>query len=132
MWFQSSFGLWNEEFLYRRRELGPGKDKQNHAVTEEGEEEELWKTGQLGDHSPQALVYTMLSINGIYYALRSGSEHCDLRHDPPQLQLEEQVEKRARLCYCEDVSKNHQGGLKGRHVKPKGCGGGGWRESYND
>ena len=61
----------------------------------------------------------MLFMNGIYFALQSGSEHHDLRHDPPQLQLEEQAGKRACLRYCEDVSKNHQRGLKGRHVKPK-------------
>ena len=36
-----------------------------------------------------------------------------------QIHLEEQAGKRACLCYCEDISKNHQGGLKGRHVKPK-------------
>ena len=47
----------------------------------------------------------MLFMN---FTLRSGSEHCDLCHDPPQLQLEEQAGKRACLWYCEDVSKNHE------------------------
>ena len=51
------------------------------------EEELLWSTGQLGDHNPQALVETMLYMDGIYFAIRSGQEHRNLRFEPPQMEL---------------------------------------------
>ena len=41
-------------------------------------EEQLWKNGLLGSSNPQALVDTMLYMNGLYFALRSGDEHRQL------------------------------------------------------
>ena len=92
-------------------EIG-SKKKQAEPLTVE--EELLWQTGQLGDHSPQGLVDTMLFMNGVYFALRSGDEHRNLRHNPSQLELIEKPGERAYLQYTEDISKNHPGGLKGR------------------
>ena len=40
--------------------------------------EEEGQTGQLGDHSPQAPADTVLFMNGVYFALRSGDEHHNL------------------------------------------------------
>ena len=51
------------------------KKRQAEPLTEEEEEELLWKSDQLGHHSPQALVDTMFFMCGIYFALRSGQEH---------------------------------------------------------
>ena len=46
--------------------LGIGaKKRQAESLTEE-EEERLWQTGQLGEHSPQALLDTMLFMHGVY------------------------------------------------------------------
>ena len=53
------------------------------------EEELLWSKGLLGSGSPQTLVDTMLVMNGLYFALRSGSEHRQLRADPYQITLHE-------------------------------------------
>ena len=95
------------------------KKKQAEPLTEE-EEELLWSTGQLGDHSPSALVDTMLFMCGVYFALRSGQEHRNLRFSPSQIELiEEPRGKRAHLRYTEDLSKNNPGGLRGRKHKPK-------------
>ena len=57
-------------------------------------------------------------MNGMYFALRSGAEHRQLRHDPCQIELFERLGERAYLKYTEDVSKN-PGGLKDRKMKPK-------------
>ena len=46
-------------------------------------------------------------VNGLYFALRSGEEHRQLRHDPCQKPGE-----RAYLIYKENISKNHPGWLK--------------------
>ena len=83
------------------------------------EEELLWSKGLLGSGSPQALVDTMLVMNGLYFALRSGGEHRQLRADPCQITLHERPNDRPYLEYVEDISKNRSGGLKGRKLKPK-------------
>ena len=58
--------------------LGIGTKKKQAEPLTIDEEELLWQTGQLGNHSPQALVDTMLFMNGVYFALRSGDEHRNL------------------------------------------------------
>ena len=83
------------------------------------EEEILWQKGVLGDHNPESLVNTMVYMNGLYFALRGGSEHRSLQHKPSQIQLVEKLGERPYLMYTENVSKNHPGGLKGRKIKPK-------------
>ena len=80
------------------------------------EEELLWSKGLLGGGSPQALVDSMLVMNCLYFALRSGSKHRQLHADPCQITLHEQSNNRP---YIEDISKNRSGGLKGRKLKPK-------------
>ena len=77
------------------------------------EEEQLWKTGHLGDHSPQALVDTILFMCGVYFALRSGQEYRTLRFEPCQIQILQQPGRKACLRYTEDLSKSNPGGLKG-------------------
>ena len=84
--------------MKRLQSLGIGaKRRQAEPLMEEEEEEQLWQTGQLGDHSPQALVDTMLFMHGIYFALRSGHEHCNLRFEPAQVDLVDRAGERA-LC----------------------------------
>ena len=95
------------------------KKKRQAKPLTDGEEELLWQTGQLGNHSPQTLVDTKVFMNGMYFALRSGGEHRNLRHAPPQIELIEEPGERAYLKYTEDIFKNHPGGLKGRKHNPK-------------
>ena len=97
--------------------LGSGH-KQAEPLTE-GEEELLWEKKILGGHSPESLLNTMIFMCGLYFALRSGDEHRNLRHSPCQIQVIRNEGERPFLRYAEDISKNHPGGLKGRKVKPK-------------
>ena len=55
-------------------------------------------------------------MNALYFALRSGNEHHQLRHNPCQIQI---IKNPGERPYTENVSKNHPGGLKGRKRKPK-------------
>lgn len=83
--------------MKKAQSLGIGsKKKQAELLTNEL----LWQTGQLGgDHSPQALVDTMLFMNGINFTLRSRGEHWNLWHNPSQIDLIEKPEKIAYLQY---------------------------------
>ena len=92
--------------------------KQAEPLTVE-EEDLLWEKKILGDHNPQTLLNTMIYMNGLYFALRSGDEHRNLRHSPCQIEIFERPGERAYLKYTEDFSKNRPGGIKGRKVKPK-------------
>ena len=94
------------------------KKKQAEPLTEQ-EEEILWEKGMLGDANPQTLLDTIVFMNGLYFALRSGDEHRALRSVPPQIEVVEREGERPYLLYTEDTSKNRPGGLKGRRVKPK-------------
>ena len=55
----------------------------------------------------------------LYFALRSGKEHRQLRAEPCQITIYERTGERSYLEYREDISKNNSGGIKGRKYKPK-------------
>ena len=63
----------------------------------------LWSKGLLGSHLPQSLVDTMVSMAGLYFALRSDEEHRQLQFSCVHL-----VEKPGcvpHLLYTEQTSK---------------------------
>ena len=105
--------------MKRLKASGIGSQKRQAEPLSLEEEELLWEKGVLGDHSPQALLNTVFFFNGIHFALRSGDEHRRLRHGDSQIQVVEKPGERSYLLYVEDVSKNNQGGLKGRKNKAK-------------
>ena len=68
---------------------GAGSHKRQAEVLTE-EEETLWTKGLLGDSSSQTLLDTMVFYSGLYFALRSGKEHCQLCSHPCQISIVEQ------------------------------------------
>ena len=70
--------------------------KQAEPLTVE-DEELLWRKKVLGDHSPQLLFNTMIFMCGLYFALRSGDEHRQLRHSPLQIQVVEKPGERQKI-----------------------------------
>ena len=98
---------------------GVGTKKKQAEIITEAEEELLWVKGVLGDETPQRLLDTIIFYNGLYFALRSGQEHRQLRRKPCQIEVVERPDKRPYLLYTEDASKNRPGGLKGRNTAPK-------------
>ena len=83
-------------------------------------EERLREKGLLGNHSPRALLDTLVYLIGLNFALRSGEEHRRLRFKPSQIKVGvTPVGKAPYIVYCEEISKTNQGGLKSRKVVPK-------------
>ena len=97
---------------------GVGSKRKQAEVLTEGEENILWEKGLLGDSTPQSLLDTVVFYNGLYFALRSGQEHRQLRREPCQIEVVEHPGERPYLKYTEDTSKNHPGGLRGRNRSP--------------
>ena len=97
--------------MKRLQSAGIGSVKKQAEPLTIEEEERLWENKILGDHNPKALLNTMMYMTGLYFALRSGVEHRQLRHYPSQIELVENQGERAYLIYREDISKNHPGGL---------------------
>ena len=92
--------------MKRLQAKGVGSKRKQAEPLSEQEEEILWEKGVLGDATPQTLLDTMVFMNGLYFALRSGSEHRALRFVPPQIEVVEREGERPYLLYTEDVSKN--------------------------
>ena len=105
--------------MTRLQAAGLGSEKWKAEPLTHEEEEILWTKGLLGSHNPQAIVNTVLFMKGIYFALRNGDEHRQLRSKPCQIHVIREPGKRPHLRYIEDISKNRPGGLKGRKLKSK-------------
>ena len=105
--------------MKRLQSTGIGsKQKQAEPLTRK-DVEILWEKKLLGDSTLQSLLDTIVFFNGLYFALRSGKEHRQLRYHPPQIKVVENPGERPYLIYIEDSSKNHLEGIKGRKQKPK-------------
>ena len=101
--------------MLKLREFQGREERQAEIITEE-EEELLWAKGVLGDETPHTLLGTMVFYNGLYFALRSGQEHRQLRRKPCQIEVVERKGERPYLVYTEDMPKK---GLKGCNTTPK-------------
>ena len=105
--------------MKRLQAAGVGSTRKQAEPLSTDDEELLWEKNLLGDSSPASLLNSMIFMSGLYFALRSGGEHRQLRHQPCQIELVENPNERTFLRYTEDISKNHPGGLKGRKHKQK-------------
>ena len=103
--------------MKRLRSMGLGVQQKRAEPISEGEENQLWEKGLLGDHSPQVLLDTLVYLCGLYFALRSGQEHRNLQFT--QFKLVEQTDSPSCLVYTENASKNNKGGIAQRKVAPK-------------
>ena len=88
----ADFRMCLDSEMKRLQKAGHGSWKKKAEPLKEEEEELLWEKDFFGSGSPQALVDTMVVMNGIYFALRSGGEHRQLQSDPCQIQLVENAE----------------------------------------
>ena len=105
--------------MKRLQASGVGSNKKQAEPLSREDVELLWSKKLLGDATPQSLLDTVVFMNGLYFALRSGKEHRQLRFECPQIKVMEGPGERPHLLYTEDISKNRPGGLRGRKQKPK-------------
>ena len=96
---------------------GIGAEKKQARVITEEEEGILWEKKVLGCHSPTSLLHTIFYFCGMYFCLRGGAEHRELKLS----QLEVQVSSNGVKClvYREHGSKNHQGLTQQLHLNNK-------------
>ena len=78
-----------------------GITKEAGRTTNKANEDKLRHTGVLRAHNLQALPNTMIYMNSLYFALRSGDEHHQLRYNPCQIQLVECPGERPYFEYTE-------------------------------
>ena len=100
--------------MKRLRQSGLGVTKKQAEPITSQEENSLWEKGLLDDHNPQVLLDTMVFYCGLYFALRSGTEHRSLQFK--QIELVEPKDGKAYLKYVENFSKNIAGGLAHRRL----------------
>ena len=106
--------------MKRLQAKGLGSNKRQAEPITEQEEDKLWEMGLLGDHCPQVLLDTMIFYNGLYFVLRSGREHRQLRLRPRQIKFFEKGE-RSYLRYTEDVSKKQTRRIKRKEYHLQNC-----------
>ena len=81
------------------------------------DEEKMWSQGILGDISPEQLVETIVCMCGLYFGMRSETEHYNLWDG--NIVIVERPGQTAHVIYNESSSKNNSGGLKQQNIKPK-------------
>lgn len=87
--------------------------KRSEIITLE-DELKLWNLNILGGNNPQQLMNTLLYLNGIHFALRSGPEHRKLKMSQLEITLDPPT-----IIYKAEVSKTFQGGLSRHNIIPK-------------
>ena len=79
----------------------------------------MWNKGMLGSDNAQTLIDTLLYLDVLHFALRSGVEHRNLTVDQINIVEPTSEEENYIIEYTEHVSKTNHGGLKHRLVTPK-------------
>ncbi len=75
------------------------------------QEDKMWADNILGNHTHERLLYTVLHLLGVQFALRAGEEHKSLKFGK-QLSIETDSDSGDEfLQYVEFTAKNNQGGL---------------------
>jgi hypothetical protein len=90
--------------------------KQSDALSA-SDENEMWTKGELGTHSPEVVINTLLYLSGKLFVLHGGQELGELTHD--QIEFEERPDGNVSVTYKEKVWKTNQGGLKRRKIESK-------------
>lgn len=105
-----------DNLMKERAEKGLGLHTKQAQVISFEQEEILWQKGILGSNDAYTLLHTMVYLNGLNFALRSGDEHRSL--STSQLSIGTNSNGRY-LEYTEKISKNNRRGLKDAKVPRK-------------
>ena len=106
-----------DNVMKERTALNVGVRKRQAQVINYKIEEDMWKSGVLGEDCPDRLRDTVLFLLGTHCTLRASDEHYLLQrpnmNEPSQLTFEVSSSGVKCLVYREDtITKTHDGGLK--------------------
>lgn len=85
------------------------------------QEEEMWRSGILGDDTPEKLINTLLYLIGVHFTFLACDEYKNLKvsaYSQLKVKIDPHTNHRF-LEYVENRSKNNQGGIKSLHHKMK-------------
>ena len=91
------------------RKEGVGAEVKHATVISIEHEETLWKNGVLGVNSPESLLRTVFYTVGLYFSLRGGQEHRDLKCSQFSRVPASGYSAQTFYQYVENGSKNYQG-----------------------
>ena len=104
-----------DRLFHELHSKGLGAVRQQSEIITAMEESLLWEKGEMGTHSPSALLNSVFFYNELNFVLRGGDEHRDLNIS--QLQFEDNIvdssnPEKLTSCvkYTEHGSKNRPGG----------------------
>ena len=102
---------------------GVGTVKVQARVVTDTEETQLWEMGMMGAHSPVALQNAVFFYCGVYFCLRGGDKHRDLKCSQFEIKEVENPPERTLmikcLTYTEHGSKNRPGSMHQVHLENK-------------
>ena len=102
---------------------GVGTVKVQARVVTDTEETQLWEMGMMGAHSPVALQNAVFFYCGVYFCLRGGDEHRDLKCSQFEIKEVENPSEQTQmikcLTYTEHGSKNRPGSMHQVHLENK-------------
>ena len=99
--------------MHEQTAMGLGVKVLNDIISMSNENK-LFKTGQLGEGSPQQLLNTVIYMVGLYFALRGGVEHQHLCRPGfcSQIEFGKDLREKFRMVFKEDpLQKTIQGGI---------------------
>ena len=101
-----------ESVFQQLHKKGVGTVVKHASAISDEEENHIWQSGIVGDHSPTDLLRAVFYLNGINFSLRGGKEHRDLKRS----QLTREVD---HWKYVENGSKCFRGGVADLHRENK-------------
>ena len=91
------------------RKEGIGTEVKHAAVISLADEDTMWEKGVLGTSAPWPILRTAFYTVGLFFSLRGGQEHRDLKVSQFSPNPSTRYDKGTHYVYVENGSKNYQG-----------------------
>ena len=102
-----------DNLYHQLHQQGIGTTKAQASIITESQEHQLWVSSTFNNETPQEIINTVFSYNGINFVLRGEAEHRKLTVEQLFFGTEESNREIVEFVeYMEFGSKNHPGGTK--------------------